>query len=738
MDFEADDDVAGDEGAPGDRGGDGHGPGRKPTRPSRVARAGAAVDENACYLCESDGTDGNRGRLVKTWRNARFHQVCWNAIRAYLRKCESKRSKDVELYQFTNQPGEWRAAISPFIVSPGTPRSPHLSRGVATAVQANVEVYEERRMLLLPKNRYKKYMRQWEGWCSDEASSEFERQVEQQSDPEADGNGHPRVRTPDNDAVVYREVRKSAAQPSSRADSSAASRMLGSQLPRGRSQLSEGGGWGSSSVAGESNFGDFDDDDGQAKRRRCAPSPSRASSVMGVPTPRSDRKGGRREDLGQLALKPAQTMTLVEYMQEKKRLESECNDCLKMFESRTFVRARIAAMWAKLNKEQQEEHKVGHTTTMEQLAHVHEKMNKLKGDLGTMKIADVEDMRTKLANAKAEVDKVSTTAEEFFAGMRFLAEQGTEKQRKVRLHDRYQRSKLATKLHMGGFRKAHAKNFANKFYDAPQECGAALARNIAGSAFDPLQVTVWDGTDDLGKDMMNKVAGFKESFAPALHSKVDSLQRTLDNPKNEKWTGAMAKVDSTEVDFNVLGLAGIEGKSRQRGGEPWVACMKAYSWRWGPNAWPVPGVGSLVVPLGKGTMLQVFKVNSFVQEGLVVLNDVPGFLDTQSGGKMLDSVDCSWMLLDLRESEGAVIWIPYGWVVAPVYVPPKLPEEGALPDPTDLSFVWTMAIFSKEMAGAAPAAAMAAIVAFNRVHFDRMSNSPLWQTRKEAFDAIVE
>lgn len=664
-----------------------------------------------------------------------MHAICWNAVRAYQRKLETKRQKDDEQVKFSTKVREWRALISPFVVQPGVPRQ--VCRGShdeGEEVTIDQKVREER-ILLLPKGRYKQYMKFWEGWTEDEASSEFEREIEKQSDAEEDTAGNARLRVCDNVCIVQRTGRiKKSVEPLSVAVArgvSAPSEVT--RHSRGRSYVSDSN-YQPSPTATEAPFGEDSDDEADVKRRRRETSVARSTAKV---TPRPEGKSARRRtaDASSLARKPGRSLTLVEFMHEKKRLQSECADALKMFESRNFVKGRIDAMWSKLSEEQQKPHLTAYEETMKNLNAGIQKMKRLKADIESMQMGDIDECRSKLSASLVETEQVAAKAEDFFDGVKFLAEETTQAQRKSQLHDRYRRAKLCSRLILGGFGKSFAKFVANRFYDTtPQE---GLACNVSCEDFDITKVTVWTSANDVGWDMIKKLTTMQDTFKPAADEKVQSLQKTMDNPKNEKWTGSMAKMDyGAGLMLDDLNLRGIAGKCEGPGCEPWMVCMRAYSWRWGPGAWPLPGVGAFIVPVRAGMVFQIIKVESLTQEGMVALGDTPGFLETPSGNKLIANPG-SCILVDMRTSVAAVAWVPFGYVVSPVYIPAVLPEEGPLPDPTDLAFFWSLAIIDRDLASSVPAPAMGAIVAYNRGHFDRMGSSSLWKTRQAAFDTML-
>lgn len=73
-----------------------------------------------------------------------------------------------------SRPSEWRAAISQLVVAAGERQADGTRIAARKSVAETIKFEEMRatdKLLLMPKNRYKKFMKDWEGWASDEASS---------------------------------------------------------------------------------------------------------------------------------------------------------------------------------------------------------------------------------------------------------------------------------------------------------------------------------------------------------------------------------------------------------------------------------------------------------------------------------------------------------------------------------------------------------------------------------------
>lgn len=224
---------------------------------------------------------------------------------------------------------------------------------------------------------------------------------------------------------------------------------------------------------------------------------------------------------------------------------------------------------------------------------------------------------------------------------------------------------------------------------------------------------------------------------PQVKDKVDSLTATLRNAKNEKWCGAMAKIGGSALDLTKLHGDVHATAALDVGQHPWVTSVKEYAWRWGANAWPLPGVGSWVYALTP-IILLVFDAKQFVSNGLVNFRDVPAFMETDSGRKLSRE---SMTIIDMRVCKLA--WIPFGFLVAPLGLPfddevgaSEASGSSKASAPPKLSFALCVPGFSAKLVCDVPEGVWAPIAALNRSHFERMGHSPLWSARATAFEAL--
>lgn len=217
------------------------------------------------------------------------------------------------------------------------------------------------------------------------------------------------------------------------------------------------------------------------------------------------------------------------------------------------------------------------------------------------------------------------------------------------------------------------------------------------------------------------------------------MRTTLEN--NESSGGAMSRADPGPADLKRLSLACKQEFSAisAAGQHPWVASMRRWAVRSGAGAFPLPGVGSSVWIESPGSVtLQLFKASGFVDQGLIVLGDLPGFLESPSGRTTL--VGDNWLLVDLRHARmnknRTFVWIPYGYLAWPLYMPsvseePVSATQQAAVVPS-LTFVVALSVFSPALVAALPPSTWAAIEQHNRTYMDKQVGSTLWATRAQA------
>jgi len=316
-------------------------------------------------------------------------------------------------------------------------------------------------------------------------------------------------------------------------------------------------------------------------------------------------------------------------------------------------------------------------------------------------------------------------AAEVFDGLKFVVGETTAATRKVQTHERYEKHKLTMRLAQGGYGKLYAKAFSAALKGDDPKQKDIISVNPA--ELDYNSITMWFGDDNGKPEVITKLEEWIASNSSPLQDKRDSLAAIL--KKNPTWMGAMTRVD-TKGDAREW-LGNDSGDNSEQGRHPWMCCNKTASWRWGPNAWPLVGMGSLVYISAPGIVLQLFKAEAFVDQGVVSLSDLPSYLETPTGLKTLKEDD-TWCLLDFSDKVG-VAWVPFGYLVTMLVMPGDDRKSE-----NELGFAWCATSFSAERGKHMSEKTWAAVSTLNKAHFERMSKQPLWATRSSVFYAFME
>lgn len=700
-------------------------------------------------LCVTDGEAGN-----KQWRGLEVHAHCYNGIRCYQRMCKTKKAKEEELRRFTVDRASWRSEVLPLVVKPGGVRSVHVRESARAAiVQESAEVSGEITItdsLFLTKSRFRGYMKQWEGWNSDECSSEFEKEYEAQKTNAVDKTGQRLICVQDNirvrkfsgqeDKKVQRDAPYGCAQ-SSRSDfpdesSSAPSTIKRSPFKRARAGESPPS---RSSAVGIGHRGDRAGGDGgraaltEARLRRHT---SRADE--------DEDDDGRSETGLSLAMSAGGSgkTSVVQFMRQKKELKVEAEALVAATQSRSGVMQRIKTAMAKLGEKDLTVEGCDPTATTQEIADVLAKLKRWQTEFESTNKGSIQEMRDKFQDIKGEVEAKTSSAEEVYDALKFLIGQGAEASRKTQMHARYLRDKLVNKVVGGGGGREQAKRLSVRLQDMSKQ-DEFIVRDPK-VMFDLSKVAVWNVTDAGDGDMgiIGGVMKFRTGALNLINAKVDSLKANM--VANGAWGGALARVSGINTDTKpILKEFGIEDALREAGCDPWIACMRKYSSRWGANCWPMPGLGSFVAVEGQpGAVLQLFKAAPLVSQGLVVLGDLPGFLETASGGKLMKGD--AWLVIDMRHGS-QILWIPYGYMCAPVFIPAEVEDDAphggtknksTPPQQQPVAFMYTWTIFSPMLAHGVDDGTWAAIEKFNMNHIDKLKTHALWAERGQLLSKL--
>lgn len=476
---------------------------RKAQARPRSSQASASAPE--CCVC-----GGQDGDLSKIWRREHLHKHCWNGVRCYLRMHTSKSAKESEQRLFNRKRQDWQAAVRPLVVVDSATRRPRSLREDAreSVVQHSPERYEEKQrikdILLLSKDRYKRHKKDNDGWATDEASSEFERVVEAQSDQELDAGGSPRARveTAERIRVITRQVYRKR---------SSSARSL-EQPPLGES-------------------------DGSVSDTSAAPASSRKRSRHGASpaplrTPQMSRTGGRSRiapspppaaqehsasaSASLVAIGPRR-LGVVEFLTAKAKLVKDTESLIGNATNKSSLVSRMQATLVKMNDEQIKQAMGDPSAIILDINTMVKDIEGFKATLSDMKIDELAPKTDQLEAFKVTLGEKVMLGEEVLEGMKFVLGQGRDEQRKQQMSVRYRRARLCSRLIAGGFPKTLANTIAMSMSGEVAISTDGIELNPAGDEFNPMRITLWDST--------HEASGMPtiEKFSAALGVSIISL-----------------------------------------------------------------------------------------------------------------------------------------------------------------------------------------------------------------------
>lgn len=196
-----------------------------------------------------------------------------------------------------------------------------------------------------------------------------------------------------------------------------------------------------------------------------------------------------------------------------------------------------------------------------------------------------------------------------------------------------------------------------------------------------------------------------------------------------RWGGAMTKLDTTlktveQWDFDGEAALYLD----KMGASPWVTCVRAFNYRNGPQAWPLPGFGCLatLAPDNAFNMtMAVLPLGEVLGQG-ITMQAMPKFFETDAGATVLQE-KCAVLTLD----RGHVLWVPYGYVAWPLVhydLDSKHPEQVEKVTPLPLGSLWCYTPFVEKWAQEVSGSNWTAISAYNLEHLEKQKGA-MWQER---------
>ena len=533
--------------------------------------------------------------------------------------------KDEEMRRFKEEPDAWRREVRSLVVDEGMQRT---VRARAEA-RSSITEYDEQNdfkgkektqeTILLSKHRYKRFKRLWDGMGASEASEEFDEKLEAAGTDNENSEGEAQVKT--KQPVKFIEV--TGSRTSTRTKTERPGR-----LPR-----AEGDGEGSRTrrMANKKEGRRDSSSSGEPRGRRRkdairapaaseSPSPVRRgrstpkTSPAGSPPPpqerpptdnkaitkltrtallRHNKKKAPEDDTSSAFSAGSARRTTVQILKIKSDLKKALMEILRTMHAKNSIMKQVLALKDKLNPDQLNE--AGYTEeSLKDCAAGISKAHKLIDAMDSKRPAELDGVSTEVATIEADLIAASTKAEELMEAMEYLLSKNSAARHKDKQHHRYVKNRVAKNMTMGGY----GGNFAKTLAAAILKTGEKVTDDTENMLSNPKEVDVkkvcvWTSEPDAGETVRTTMQNILEACTAKIAEKVTNLSNTIASKKD--WTGAMAKLEflNTDFDFSGFTLPAEICRAGTAGADPWVVAQKAWAFRFWPEQLAAPWGGGL-------------------------------------------------------------------------------------------------------------------------------------------------
>lgn len=421
-------------------------------------------------------------------------------------------------------------------------------------------------------------------------------------------------------------------------------------------------------------------------------------------------------------------MSPIEFIQEKTQLVKTASAMLAEASSSKSVATRIDGVSGKLSKDDLGKLEQSPTVCKEKLATAREQLTRAVSNLDKVRLDGWLAAQTEVHQAMAALTEVTDDAEENLKVMMFLLGQMTKGEKAKKNADRYRRVKFINRLTSGGYSKPMAKFMADRIEESRENVAEGQGKvAINPKTFDESSPVVFKGSSGATEGpQLEDRSEFLESLLVYLKGmkSVDEKEAALvaalrDHPE---WKGAMSKLDVDGLRSSSIVMfskADTELDSLP-GACPWIVLQRPFSWRLGPSAWPLVGLGALMFPMAEEVDYFYFMapIAQILEQG-IVLSHLDKFFESDAGAEFMRQ-----HMVFIKAEPGSAIWCPFGWLCIPLVV-----DRWDMPasERCGLSLVINPAMV--EWASAVPELTLRAIFQLNSDHCNKVMTKKAWQTR---------
>eukprot|EP00747_Dinoflagellata_sp_TGD_P161737 gnl/TRDRNA2_/TRDRNA2_178552_c0_seq1.p1 gnl/TRDRNA2_/TRDRNA2_178552_c0~~gnl/TRDRNA2_/TRDRNA2_178552_c0_seq1.p1 ORF type:complete len:706 (+),score=169.73 gnl/TRDRNA2_/TRDRNA2_178552_c0_seq1:48-2120(+) len=658
---------------------------RRATSAQALGSNKAACPE--CFLC-GDCIAGNRSR---TWCGKKFHVACCEGVQSYMQQPENKTAdaKARLAKMLMEDPDAWRQRITDSMDP--TAFQDAAAQSSPAAVLRDVPVLPD--LIGLTEVRYTAFHMFWDRWSEGECPMSFHLKHLEQGKP------LDRAQAP----IVWEEdiPRKSQASSdtgaigSASAPLTAASRGGRSRQAPSQKQVSPT----KSFSSGGSEV--FPEDSASQVGQRPASHASHVARVRQKQTEKAESALGQGEcDHVDFLKEREEFKDLLQAMKKDSGLPSTPGAKLE---------AALKTLAEDLRKDLDADPAALVTTWKACVA----KIDPLLQQAARVRKGNLEPLKMQAEVIETELKHHDKAAADSLAAISFLVATEKQKKRATQMHQRYEKTKVATKLSGNGWGKEAAAK-VGQLLAAGQQSDAIV---IDPQVFDHKLVQIFTAATS-EQPFMKTLVGFFE--ATCTEAKIAELEKSMTH--NSQWRGAMAKLEAISLgtaEWKLQDAKPLEPEAQ--GSSPWLAAVRQFTYRHGPGAVPLCGAGSFLRSAGEDQDLHVclFPVQGLVEKGIAV-DDLAKFLETKQGQEYQKMEMCM-----ARVPHGSFLWIPYGLVAVPVVMEKPV------------AFLWLLPFLFKDWLLELPESARRSVITFNNAYMEKKKQAKIWMDRIRVWELLT-
>ena len=648
------------------------------TRALALSQPGEDVEPQSicCFLCEQDDRLEEFDHLPITGVGI-VHASCKNAIRAHsntMRGQPKLRARNKVL--MTQEPSTWRSEVIPFKGS--SPDSRRQAREITKekfeAIEHNEDYKKNERETKKPiwnKRRHKTWRARNDGCGSCTASEEFE-DLHEAQEGHYDRGSEQRIRY--DDYIEFENVIE-----------------------------------GQQEVQGTRRTTDMAESDRQqkvrrAERRRVSDSPA------ATPTARSPEPSGQMPGTAQRSRSFRSLPSADELGPDDSVSAVGCSEMKQQLLSQKAARAAPVAPHRPVKRL-----KLKSKSTPE-------------ADLSSIPLEQITDTQFLMRQDELE-SRLNVVLEPFEMQKTGLIDQYKVTQkvdgtRTIYHAQRYSVDKRVKTLVAGKFGKYFAKWVGKQLFDLndrhdknpgdlwivnPDDCDTM---ELNPDTFDHQKPALYDHPGHKFCQLMQELQTATQASVVASLAEMKTVLN-----ENKAMPGALGPLAHAAPEWGQEFFGAVDSVSKS-GGEPWLVGMRKNMRRFGPAAFPVPGIATCYQALDHPQHIILIKGEHLLKQGIVFAN-MESFIEGDHKMEWLKKHGN--MILLAAQS---YVYIPFGWLAIPLHFVMKDEEK---PEHT---FGWAVPLFVEEWFQELAPEVRIAIKVLNEAHFKKQ-NTTFWKDRSD-------